>query len=106
MNSHDGPRGYNHHSIDREYSAELCDERHDRLDFDIRHVEEKLEKLEICTVKLTDMIERHDKMIDAQQEKISTLEKHPGAQLQKILWYAISAVAGALAVALTDHIAL
>ncbi|MBE6693535.1 MAG: hypothetical protein E7589_02065 [Ruminococcaceae bacterium] len=106
MNSHDGPRGYNHHSTDREYSAELCDERHDRLDFDIRHVEEKLEKLEICTVKLTDMIERHDKMIDAQQEKLGAIEKAPITRLQKLLWYAVSAVAGALAVALTDYIAL
>jgi hypothetical protein len=74
------------------------------LDFDLHHVEEKLETLEICTVKLTDMIERHDKIIDEQKVKIEALEKHPGAMLQKLLWYAVSAVAGALAVTLTNYI--
>ncbi len=105
MSSHDGPRAYSQHSSgERDYSAELCDERHARMDFDLHHVEEKLEKLEICTVKLTDMIERHDKIIDEQKVKIEALEKHPGAILQKLLWYAVSAVAGALAVTLTDYI--
>lgn len=104
MSSHDGPRG--RHSVERDYSSELCDERHDRLDFDVCHMSEKLEKLEICTVKLTDMIERHDKIIERQEEQLSSIQGAPAARLQKLLWYFLSAVAGALAVALTDYIAM
>ena len=106
MSSHDGPRGHGCRSAERDYSSELCDERHDRLDFDVCHIGEKLEKLEICTVKLTDMIERHDKIIERQEEKINAIQTAPATRIQKLLWYFLSAVAGALAVALTDYIAM
>ena len=106
MSSHDGPRGRGFHSGERDYSSELCDERHDRLDFDVCHIGEKLEKLEICTVKLTDMIERHDKIIELQEERLNAVQNAPTARLQKLLWYFLSAVVGALAVALTDYIAM
>lgn len=87
----------------RTYDHDLCDERHGRLDSELRHFEDKAERVELCTVKLTQIIERHDKQIDLHEKRINRIERHSGVQFERLIWYTISALLGALAAAATDH---
>lgn len=91
------------HDNSREYTPELCDERHGRIELDLRHIEDKVERVELCTVKLTQIIERHDKQIEAQESRIGRLERRTGVQLERMVWYALSAALGALAASATEY---
>lgn len=82
---------------DDKYNRELCNERHDRLDDLLDRTTEQIDHLEKCTIILTELVERFDKTLTAQGERIETMEKEPFRNLKRAVGYLVGAIAGVLA---------
>ncbi len=80
-----------HGAEDCAYSEPLCEERHARI-----------EALEVCAVKLTQMIERYDTQLLSHETRIGSLERKPAARFERAAWYALCALLGAMATAVAE----
>ena len=85
------------------YKEVLCDERHERIEARLGKHGEQIDSLEKCTIKLTEMVDRYDKLAQRQEERISALESRPGLLVEHVLGYAASAILGAIGSALVGH---
>ena len=63
----------------------------------------KIDSLEKCTIKLTEMVDRYDRLAQGQEARIAALERKPGLVLERAIGYALSVVLGALASALAGY---
>ncbi len=80
-----------------EFNRELCRERHENISRELREDDERIDCLEKCTIKLTQMIEKYDLRLDDHQRRITAIETKPVKFVEKMIWYAVSALLGALA---------
>ena len=86
-----------------DYRQELCRERHERIETRLGKHGEQIDSLEKCTIKLTEMVDRYDKLAQRQEERISALESRPGLLVEHVLGYAASAILGAIGSALVGY---
>ena len=86
-----------------DYQRVLCEERHERIENRLAKHGEQIDSLEKCTIKLTEMVDRYDKLAQRQEERISALESRPGLLIEHVLGYAASAILGAIGSALVGH---
>ena len=86
-----------------DYKEVLCDERHDRIEARLTKHGEQIDSLEKCTIKLTEMVDRYDRLAQGQEARIAALERKPGLVLERAIGYALSVVLGALASALAGY---
>lgn len=86
-----------------DYRQELCRERHERIETRLGKHGDQIDSLEKCTIKLTEMVDRYDRMAQKQEARISALERKPGLLLEHVLGYAASAVLGAIGSALVGY---
>lgn len=86
-----------------DYKRVLCEERHERIEARLSKHGEQIDSLEKCTIKLTEMVDRYDKLAQSQEERIASLERKPGLVLERAIGYALSVVLGALASALAGY---
>ena len=70
----------------------LCDERFARDKHQIDENRTMLQELRDCNIKLTQMIERHDKELDAQEKRLSAIEHAPADTYGKLKVALITAV--------------
>lgn len=84
----------------------LCNERHGKIDAAMDRYLERIEQLEVCTVKLTQVIERYDVQLAAHESRICGLEQKPAQNAARLLWYAVCAVMGAIAAVLAEYLTL
>ncbi len=87
----------------QDYKEVLCDERHDRIENRLTKHGEQIDSLEKCTIKLTEMVDRYDLLVQQQEARIRVLESKPGLWLEHIIGYVASAVLGALGSALAGY---
>ncbi len=85
------------------YNGELCEERHERIDDLLARHEEKIDCLEKCTIKLTQMIEMHDLICTENKEKIEKINSRPIDWISKIVTLVLSAVCGAISAGLLER---
>lgn len=86
-----------------DYKRVLCEERHDRIEARLAKHGEQIDSLEKCTIKLTEMVDRYDRMVEQQHVRIQALERKPGQLLERAIGYALSVALGALASALAGY---
>ena len=86
-----------------DYKEVLCEERHERIELRLGKHGEQIDSLEKCTIKLTEMVDRYDKLAQGQEARIAALERKPGLLLERAIGYALSVVLGALASALAGY---
>ncbi len=86
-----------------DYKEVLCDERHERIENRLGKHGEQIDSLEKCTIKLTEMVDRYDRLAQNQEARILALESKPGLLLEHIIGYVASAVLGALGSALVGY---
>lgn len=86
-----------------DYKRVLCEERHERIEARLSKHGEQIDSLEKCTIKLTEMVDRYDKLAQGQETRIAALERKPGMVLERAIGYALSVVLGALASALAGY---
>lgn len=79
------------------YNKELCCERHERIDSLLEKQSEQIDSLEKCTIKLTQMIERHDLLCEENEKKVNSIMNKPAYIIGNIIGYALSAGIGAVA---------
>lgn len=84
------------------YSEPLCEERHTRIDAMTDRFLARIEALEVCAVKLTQMIERYDAQLLSHETRIGSLERKPVARFERVAWYALCALLGAAATAVAE----
>lgn len=84
----------------------LCHERHGKIDAAMERYLERIEQLEVCTVKLTQVIERYDAQLAAHENRIYGLEQKPAQNTARLLWYAVCAVMGAVAAVLAEYLSV
>lgn len=89
--------------MDSLFNKELCSERHERIEHELEKREEKIDSLEKCTIKLTQMIDKHEMMCEEHKNRIQKLEGRPIGVTLKILGYAVSAFLGAVATYLLNN---
>lgn len=82
--------------MSEEFNKELCEERHARIEERLSRQEQKIDSLEKCVIKLTEMIERHDNECKDSDIRISAIEAKPMATVGKICGYAATAILGAI----------
>lgn len=70
----------------------LCDERFARDKHQIDENKAMLQELRDCNIKLTQMIERHDKELEAQAKRLSAIEHAPADTYGKLKVALITAV--------------
>lgn len=87
----------------QDYNKQLCSERHERIEARLGKHGEQIDSLEKCTIKLTEMVDRYDKLAQRQEERITALESRPGLLIEHVLGYAASAILGAIGSALVGH---
>lgn len=87
----------------QDYNQQLCSERHERIEARLGKHGEQIDSLEKCTIKLTEMVERYDQLVQRQEERISALESRPGLLIEHVLGYAASAILGAIGSALVSY---
>ena len=86
-----------------DYKRVLCEERHERIEARLSKHGEQIDSLEKCTIKLTEMVDRYDQMVEQQHVRIQALERRPGQILERAIGYALSVALGALASALAGY---
>ena len=86
-----------------DYQRVLCEERHERIENRLAKHGEQIDSLEKCTIKLTEMVDRYDRMVEQQHVRIQALERKPGQLLERAIGYALSVALGALASALAGY---
>lgn len=86
-----------------DYKEVLCDERHERIESRLGKHGEQIDSLEKCTIKLTEMVDRYDRLAQNQEARILALESKPGLLFEHIVGYVASAVLGALGSALVGY---
>jgi len=86
-----------------DYKRVLCEERHERIEARLAKHGEQIDSLEKCTIKLTEMVDRYDKLAQAAEGRIASLERKPGLVLERAVGYALSVILGALASALAGY---
>ena len=86
-----------------DYKRVLCEERHERIEARLSKHGEQIDSLEKCTIKLTEMVDRYDQMVEQQHVRIQALERKPGQLLERAIGYALSVALGALASALAGY---
>ena len=86
-----------------DYKRALCEERHERIEARLAKHGEQIDSLEKCTIKLTEMVDRYDKLAQGQESRIASLERKPGLVLERAIGYALSVLLGALASALAGN---
>ena len=86
-----------------DYQRVLCKERHERIENRLLKHGEQIDSLEKCTIKLTEMVDRYDRMVEQQHVRIQALERKPGQLLERAIGYALSVALGALASALAGY---
>jgi hypothetical protein len=86
-----------------DYQRVLCEERHERIENRLAKHGEQIDSLEKCTIKLTEMVDRYDRLAQGQEARIAVLERKPGMVLERAIGYALSVVLGALASALAGY---
>ena len=84
----------------------LCHERHGKIDAAMDRYLERIEQLEVCTVKLTQVIERYDAQLAAHESRICGLEQKPVENTARLFWYAVCALMGAVAAVLVEYLTL
>ena len=82
----------------------LCHERHGKIDAAMERYLERIEQLEVCTVKLTQVIERYDAQLAAHESRIYGLEQKPAQNTARLVWYAVCALMGAVAAVLAEYL--
>lgn len=87
----------------RDYREVLCEERHERIEARLSKHGEQIDSLEKCTIKLTEMVDRYDKLAQRQEERITALESKPALLLEHVIGYTASAVLGAFGSALVGY---
>ena len=90
-------------SNQQDYKQVLCKERHERIDSRLNKHGEQIDSLEKCTIKLTEMVDRYDRLAERQEERISALESKPGLLLEHVIGYTASAILGAAGSALVGY---
>ncbi len=83
--------------MDNLFNKELCAERHDRIEEELLRHDDKIDSLEKCTIKLTQMIDRHEEQCDEYETRLKMLENKPLDIFTKIMSYLLSTGCGALA---------
>ena len=86
-----------------DYKRVLCEERHERIEARLTKHGEQIDSLEKCAIKLTEMVDRYDQMVEQQHLRIDALERKPGQLLERAIGYALSVALGALASALAGY---
>ena len=84
------------------FSEPLCEERHARIDAVTDRFLERIVALEVCTVKLTHMVEHYVSQLVCHESRLATLEQKPASRMERIIWYALCALLGAAATAIAD----
>ena len=79
--------------MDNTYVAEnLCAERFERTDDRLRKVEADSEELIKMNIRMGEILERHDKIIENHDTRLATLENKPNKMVDKIITAIISVV--------------
>lgn len=86
-----------------DYKRALCEERHERIEARLTKHGEQIDSLEKCTIKLTEMVTRYDRLVQQSDARITSLERKPGLALERAIGYALSGALGALASALVGY---
>lgn len=79
-----------------EISSELCNERTTRTEKRLDKHSATIDELRICSVKLTEMLEKHNEKISDHENRLDSLEKRPKDAIGKIIDALISAVVAGL----------
>ncbi len=88
----------------KEYNKELCEERHERIDERLRASGQKLDNIENCTIKLTQIVEMQTEQINENRARIEEIASRPGDMVGKIVGLALSALAGAICARIVDYL--
>ena len=88
------------------YNKELCEERHSRIEDRLSKHSERIDSLEKCVIKLTEMIERHDNECKDSDQRLSAIETKPMATIGRIFGYAATAILGAISSWLVQYFQL
>lgn len=73
-------------------SKELCDERATRTEKRLDKHSATIDELRICSVKLTEMLEKHNEKISDHENRLDTLERGPRDTVGRIADAIISAL--------------
>lgn len=80
-----------------EYLKQLFDERFDRDKERLDKDEKLIEELSACNIKLTAMIEAHEKQLDAYNKRLAAIEAKPAERWNNVVKTVLSTVAAAVA---------